>query len=56
MNLSGGALTTYRLEASTNLSSWVSVATNTADIAGAVQFVDLNAGNYARRFYRSAAP
>lgn len=39
----------YVIQASTNLVDWVSVKTNTAPFT----FVDTNAGQFNRRFYRS---
>ena len=48
--------TTWRIDASTNLSSWRPVSTNTADSSGTLQFTDLLATNYLRRFYRAVLP
>lgn len=42
----------YRIDVSTNLSTWVPVVTNTA-FGGGFQFNDPNASAYSRRFYRA---
>ena len=52
MFLSGTVGLTYRIEGSTNLEDWV-VLTNIFDAAGPLQFIDLEATNFDRRFYRS---
>src|ERR1051325_7972877 len=46
----------YLLQASTNLSAWTTIGTNTADTYGVILLQDLEATNYASRFYRTAAP
>ena len=38
--------TTWRIDASTNLSSWLPLLTNTAGSSGTIQFTDLLATNY----------
>jgi len=45
--------TTWRIDASTNLSSWLPLLTNTAGPSGTIQFTDLLATNYPWRFYRA---
>ncbi len=47
--------TIWRIDASTNLSSWKPVSTNTADSSGTLQFTDSPA-SYPRRFYRAVLP
>ena len=44
---------TWRVDASTNLSSWLPLLTNTAGPSGTIQFIDLLATNYPWRFYRA---
>jgi hypothetical protein len=56
LTLNTGSNTTWRIDASTNLanvSSWLPILTNTADLSGTLQFTDLLATNYPRRFYRA---
>jgi hypothetical protein len=48
--------TTWRIDASTNLSGWLPLKTGTADSSGTLQFTDLLATNYLRRFYRAVLP
>ncbi len=43
----------YRVDASTNLTSWVPLATNTA-FGGSFTFIDTNAPAFKSRFYRAA--
>ena len=43
---------TYRIEASTNLVDWTAL-TNLANPSGTIQFIDLHATNFSRRFYRA---
>ena len=50
--LSGITGRAYRIDASTNLTAWVPVVTNTA-FGGGFQFNDPNASGYSRRFYRA---
>ena len=45
--------TTWLIEASTNLSNWLPLLTNTAGPSGTIQFTDLLATNYPWRFYRA---
>jgi hypothetical protein len=45
--------TTWRIDASTNLLSWLPLLTNTADSSGTIPFIDSRATNYPRRFYRA---
>jgi hypothetical protein len=44
---------TWRIDASTNLLNWLPLLTNTAGPSGTIQFIDLLATNYPRRFYRA---
>jgi hypothetical protein len=48
--------TTWRIEASTNLSDWPPVFTNTVGTSGTLQFTDLLATNFLHRFYRAVSP
>ncbi len=48
--------TTWRIDASTNLSRWLPLLTNTADSSGTLQVTDLLATNYLRRYYRAVLP
>jgi hypothetical protein len=48
--------TTWRIDAATNLNAatnWLPILTNTAGTSGTLQFTDLLATNYLRRFYRA---
>jgi bacillopeptidase F (M6 metalloprotease family) len=47
---------TWRIDASTNLVSWLPVFTNTAGAGGTLQFTDVLATNFPRRFYRAVFP
>ena len=49
--------TTWRIEASTNLTTanWLPIFTNLAGPSGTLQFTDLLATNFARRFYRAVS-
>ena len=51
-----GPSRTYRIEASTNLTVWQSVSTNTSQSNGVFQFIDGNASNFPIRFYRTVTP
>lgn len=55
MVVRGSAGATYRLEASTNLATWVSL-TNVLNATGTVQFIDVNASKFPSRFYRAVWP
>ncbi|PWU13392.1 MAG: hypothetical protein C5B50_19475 [Verrucomicrobia bacterium] len=46
----------YLLQASSDLSSWSAILTNSADIYGVITFTDLTATNYSNRYYRTAVP
>lgn len=48
--------TTWRIEASTNLSDWPPIFTNTVGTSGTLQFTDLLATNFLHRFYRAVSP
>ncbi|MDB6112625.1 MAG: Autotransporter-associated beta strand repeat protein [Pedosphaera sp.] len=60
LQISGTALTNmqYQVQASTNLTTtnWINLGTVTADGAGAFQFTDSQAANFAQRFYRLLLP
>ena len=45
----------YRLQASTNLTDWVNLVTNTP-VTGLIRFVDSDMTNMDRRFYRTVSP
>ena len=48
------ATNSYRIQASTNLTTWVNLTTNAS--GGALNFTDTGAINMNRRFYRTATP
>ena len=48
--------TTWRIDASTNLSTWLPIFTNLAGTDGTLQFTDLLATNFPNRFYRAVFP
>ena len=48
------ATNSYRVQASTNLTTWVNLSTNGS--GGALHFIDTAATNLNRRFYRTATP
>ena len=48
--------TTWRIEASTNLSGWLQIFSGKSDATGLFQFTDLQATNFPRRFYRAVYP
>ena len=48
--------TTWRIDASTNLSTWLPIFTNLAGTGGTLQFTDLLATNFPHRFYRAVFP
>ena len=52
----GDANVNYQIQASTDLQSWQTLGTATADGAGAFEFVDALAGGFTARFYRVATP
>ena len=52
LSLSATPDLTYRLDASTNLVDWAAL-TNIANPSGTIQFIDLEATNFSRRFYRA---
>jgi len=52
LSLSGSSNTTCRIDASTNLVNWTTL-TNIPDTTGGIQFTDLSATNFPRRFYRA---
>jgi hypothetical protein len=57
VDLAGISGKTYRLQATTNLSSgWMDIATNSAGSNGPLQFTDPGATNYPNRFYRAVSP
>lgn len=51
--LSGTPLATYYLQASTNLVSWGTFATNTLPASGGLQIADPQAASFDRRYYRA---
>jgi uncharacterized repeat protein (TIGR01451 family) len=51
--LSGEPGLTYVVQASTNLTTWTPVATNTLPGSGLFKFVDADAPNFGHRFYRA---
>jgi hypothetical protein len=53
LTFSTGSNTTWQIEASTNLSSWLPLSTNTVGTSGTILFTDLLATNYPWRFYRA---
>jgi len=48
--------TTWRIDASTNLTSWQPVLTNVVGSGGTSQFTDALSTNFPRRFYRAVFP
>ena len=55
MQLSGSANTNYVIQATTDFTNWVSLATNSSPNGG-ISFTDSNSPGFARRFYRALAP
>jgi len=53
ISLSGIAGRTYIIESSTNLTTWTPRATNQANLAGKLSFIDLNVTNRPLQFYRA---
>jgi hypothetical protein len=51
MTFSGSSNITYQIDASTNLVQWMDL-TNLSSPNGIMQFIDMDATNFARRFYR----
>jgi hypothetical protein len=51
--LVGTPLATYVIQASTNLTTWVPVATNTLSASGVLQFADPQASTFWLRYYRA---
>lgn len=47
---------TYKIQASTDLKTWVDIGTATASRQGVVNFIDLEGGKFAQRFYRTVSP
>jgi hypothetical protein len=45
----------YYIQASTDLVNWVDLGSVTAGPTGVIQFTDVNAGQYAVRYYRTSA-
>jgi hypothetical protein len=59
LNFAGAIETPYVILATTNLAPptvWVSLSTNTSDSNGLFQYLDSDATNYPRRFYRAKTP
>lgn len=54
LSLAGPASGTYVIEASTNLTDWTAISTNSG-VTGSVVFTDTTAASYSRRFYRAVA-
>jgi hypothetical protein len=51
--VAGAPLGTYIIQASTNLTAWKSIATNSLPSNGVVTITDPQAGSFTRRFYRA---
>ncbi len=59
LNFTGVPGYTYWIQATTNLNppiAWTTLSTNTADINGLFNFIDLGATNYNGRYYQTALP
>jgi VCBS repeat-containing protein len=52
--LSGAPASTYVIEASTNLTDWTPISTNSG-LTGSVVFTDTEAANFSQQFYRAMA-
>ena len=52
--LSGAPASTYVIEASTNLTDWTPISTNSG-LTGSVVFTNSEAANLSQRFYRAMA-
>lgn len=55
LTITGGLGPTYRLQASTDLSTWTNL-TNFTNIVTNAQYLDTNASNFALRYYRTVSP
>ena len=55
-DISGSALATYYIQASTNLVNWSTIATNTLSASGTGSYTDSQAPTYLRRYYRLLKP
>jgi hypothetical protein len=51
--LTGQPEQSYVIQASTNLTSWIPVSTNTASGIGKFIFTDANVSSFGQRFYRA---
>ena len=56
LNLTGLSGRTYTIQASVDLFSWTNIGQSTANINGVFQFIDVNAPNFAHRYYRASYP
>ena len=58
LTATGAVNQSYVLLTATNLpaATWIPLLTNRADASGVIQFTDLEATNYSRRFYRLSSP
>ncbi len=56
LNFTGDSQATYHVQASTNLVDWDVIGTGTEAPPGQYLFLDPNAPNWTRRFYRISAP
>src|ERR1017187_450094 len=52
LKLSGPMVPSYVIEASTNLTNWTPISTNSG-LTGSVVFTDTEAANFSQRFYRA---
>jgi hypothetical protein len=52
----GEPLRSYAVQCSTDLKTWTTLGTRTADADGLVEYNDIDAGQHPSRFYRIAAP
>ncbi|HMJ63879.1 MAG TPA: hypothetical protein VK615_00905, partial [Candidatus Binatia bacterium] len=52
----GTGSVTYVIQATTDLVNWQNLGTATADASGVLGFEDINAPNFAARYYRAALP
>ena len=53
--ITGQVGSNYMIQASTNFSSWIPIATNVIPVSGVLSVTDPSATNYSRRFYRAMA-